>query len=291
MTAYYTCVCTEAFLSIPRDHHYIPKFYLKQWAGSDARLCEYKSLRSKIVVRCTFSTGTGYQRDLYRCEGLPDELAHQVEPKFMQMVDTRANYALEKIISGDTRPWDAKMRSAWIRFILSLRFRNPEAVYTIKQHIQEMWQRGIASLQASYATRRLPTDPPTFEEFMARVEPEAPQKGALILLQEIIDNDRVGPTIIGMHWSRVSLAASRLNMLTSDRPLNMTGLASKDAYIALPVSPSILFVAGHDDTWARRLSGADPRKVIKSVPMRSGITRWIIWPSVSSVLGSSPVRP
>ncbi len=27
------------------------------------------------------------------------------------------------------------------------------------------------------------------------------------------------------------------------------------------------------------------------MPMRSGMTRWIIWPSVSRVLSSSPVRP
>jgi hypothetical protein len=115
-------------MSIPRNHHYVPVFYLKQWTGADRRLCEYKSLRGRILTRRTFPAGTGYEKDLYRVEGLPDALAQAVESKFMHMVDTDAKHALEKIVSGDNTPWDARMRSAWTRFILSLRFRNPEAV-------------------------------------------------------------------------------------------------------------------------------------------------------------------
>jgi hypothetical protein len=37
-----------------------------------------------------------------------------------------------------------------------------------------------------------------------------------------------------MHWSRVALGGSKIPLLTSDRPLDMHGLAAKDAYIVLP---------------------------------------------------------
>jgi uncharacterized protein DUF4238 len=180
-------------VSIPRKHHYIPVFYLKQWTGADGRLCEYKNFGSRILTRRTFPAGTGYEKDLYRVERLPDALAQAVESKFMQMVDTEANYALEKIVSGSTTPWDAGMRSAWTRFILSPRFRNPEAVHVIKRQMQDVWKAGVDNLRANYDKLRRPTDPPTFEEFMARAEPEAPHKAALMLLQQIIDNQRVGP--------------------------------------------------------------------------------------------------
>jgi len=43
------------------------------------------------------------------------------------------------------------------------------------------------------------------------------------------------------------------------------GLASKDAYISLPIGPKMLFVAAHDDTWAKRLANTDPTKVVKNV--------------------------
>jgi hypothetical protein len=87
-----------------------------------------------------------------------------------------------------------------------------------------------------------------------------------MLLQQIIDNQRVGPTIFDMHWSRVSVAASNFSLLTSDRPLDMPqGLASQDAYIALPIGPKMLFVAGHDATWANTLASANPTTVVKNV--------------------------
>ncbi len=253
-------------MSIPRKHHYVPVFYLKQWAGADQQLCEYKRVPGKIVTRRTFPEGTGYQKDLYRVEGLPDALSQVVESRFMRMVDTEANYALQKIISGDPTPWDGKMRTAWTRFILSFRFRNPESVCIIKHHILDIWRAGVDNLQVNYDKLRRASDPSTFEEYKALAEPEAPHKAALILLQEIIDNPRVGPTIFNMHWSRVSVADSSIPLLTSDRPLDMPfGLASEDAYIAVPIGPKMLFVAGRDDALAKRLALSNPIEIVKNV--------------------------
>jgi hypothetical protein len=253
-------------VNIPRKHHYVPVFYLRQWTGTDGRLCEYRRVSHKIVTRRTFPDGTGYEKDLYRVDGLPDSLSQIVESSFMRMVDTEANYALQKIIGDDRTPWDGKMRSAWTRFILSLRFRNPESVYVIKRQMLDVWRAGVDNLRANYDKLRRVTDPPTFEEFMARTEPEAPHKAAANLLRDIIDNTRVGPTIFGMHWSRVSVAAASIPFLTSDRPLVMPhGLSSKDAYIALPIGPKMLFVAGQDDAWTKRLVAAEPTTVVKNV--------------------------
>jgi hypothetical protein len=286
-------------VSIPRKHHYIPVFYLKQWRGPDRRLCEYKRVVGKIVTRRTFPDGTGYERDLYRIDGLPEALAHEVESKFMHFVDTEANYALQKIIAGDPTPWDARMRSAWVRFILSLRFRNPEAVTVIKQQMLDVWKAGVDYLRNNYPRLRRATDPPTFDEYMARTEPDAPYKAALRFLQEIIDNQRVGPTIFNMHWSRVALGRSTIPLLTSDRPLDMHGLAAKEAYIVLPVSPSMLFVAGHNDTWAKRLSAANPTEVVKRINLTIvSQARKLVWGVndqqirfVRNRLSSSPDRP
>lgn len=252
-------------MNIPRKHHYVPVFYLKQWTGIDRRLCEYKRIAGRIATRRTFPDRTGYKTDLYRVDGLPETIAQAFESTFMHMVDTEASLALQKIVRADTTPWDGKMRSAWTRFILSLRFRNPESVDIIKRQMVDVWNGIVDGLRTNYPARRHPDDPPTFEEFMARAEPQAPHKAALRLLQEIIDNPRVGPTIFDMHWSRVALGASSISLLTSDRPLDMPGLGQRDAYIALPIGPRMLFVAGHDDTWEKRLGAADPTTVIKSV--------------------------
>ena len=88
----------------PRKHHYIPVFYLRQWAGADGRICEYRRvLPNRIVTRRTFPDGTGYKQDLYRIDGVPNPLSQAVEREFMRMVDTLANSALQKLVSGDVR--------------------------------------------------------------------------------------------------------------------------------------------------------------------------------------------
>lgn len=108
----------------PRKHHYIPVCYLKQWANTeDRRLCEHKLIPNRgVKPRRTSPAGTGYQLDLYRAEGLPDEMAQDFEKKFMNLVDTDASRALEKILMGDTDNWPEPLRSGWTRFMLSLFF-------------------------------------------------------------------------------------------------------------------------------------------------------------------------
>jgi hypothetical protein len=220
----------------------------------------------KIEARRKFPEGTGYKLDLYRVDGLPDPLAQAMEREFMHMVDTQANYALQKLIRGDTAAWDSKPRSAWTRFLLSLRFRNPEAVSIIKCQMVDVWKGILENMRVNYDEVPYEGDPPTFEDFVAQSESSMPYKAALTLVQEMIDNPRVGPTIFDMRWSRVSLAASRVSLLTSDRPLDMPhGLSERAAYIALPIGPKMLFVAAHDDAYEKHIASTDPTEVVKNI--------------------------
>jgi hypothetical protein len=79
-------------VSDPRKHHYVPACYLKQWANNshDRRLCEHKLIPGGYGVnpRRTSPNGTGYQIDLYRVDGVPDDVAQDLEKRYMHLVDT-----------------------------------------------------------------------------------------------------------------------------------------------------------------------------------------------------------
>jgi Protein of unknown function (DUF4238) len=238
-------------MSEPRRHHYNPVFYLNQWAGEDGQLWEIKKVRSKVEAQRKHPTATGFQRDLYRTDRVSGEHAQHVEKSFMSPVDNDAALALQKILSGDGTPWTGDERTAWTTFILSLLFRNPENVAIIKDHILTIWQQGLRALETDYAARRRPTDPDSFEGYVAMTNPAAPHIGASNFLMETISNERLGPTIFDMHWTRHNLRHSKLFLLTSDRPIVIPfGLGDPQAYIALPVSPSILFLAARDRGFA-----------------------------------------
>jgi hypothetical protein len=151
--------------------------------------------------------------------------------------------------------------TAWTTFILSLFLRNPENVTIIKDHIRDLWEHSKAALEANYAG--LPTYPETFDGYMALTNPAAAEIAASNLLMKTIANERLGQPIFGMHWTRHDLKNSKFQLLTSDRPFIMPlGLGDPRAYIALPVSPTVLFVAAHDPAFARSLAGLKQTELV-----------------------------
>jgi hypothetical protein len=245
-------------MDTPVKHHFNPAFSLKPWALTDGRLCEMKRIKGKVVPRRTHPNATGFQKNLYRTDGVPAEDEQHLELNVMRPLDTAADLALKKILSGDSTPWDSAERSAWTRYILSVMFRNPQVVQEVRKRVREMWGVGIQALKKNYADRRLPTGPTTFEDYYARTHPAAAEIGATNLLTQIIDNDRLGPTIFNMHWSRVPLRRSKVSLLNSDRPLDRPlGLNDPQAYIAFPVDPEMLFIASNDPTLARSIFEGD----------------------------------
>jgi hypothetical protein len=160
------------------------------------------------------------------------------------------------------------MRSAWTRFVLSLIYRNPEGINLIKPHMVECWNAAVEGLRANYDSRREPSDPPTFQEYMARTDPVAPHKIAMSLLEDIIDSDRVGTSISNMHWSSITVVGAKHSLLTSDRPMiRPYGLGS-----------GMLFIAAYDEERVKRLAAADPSAVVRfSNSLVVGQARSFVW--------------
>jgi hypothetical protein len=250
----------------PIKHHFNPAFSLKPWAGADNLVCEMRSINRKVSPRRCHPNATGFQKNLYKTEGVGLEKEQHLEVNFMKPLDTAAERALQKIMSGDMSPWEPELRKAWTIFILSLMYRNPAAVQEIKQHIADMWDAGVKSLEETYTEQRLPTDPATFAEYHAKMSPAAAQIGATNMMVEIISSQRVGPTIFNMHWGIVRVNKSRVSLLNSDRPIERPfGLHDPRAHISFPVGPQIIFIAANDARLGKRVGAADPTKLAKSM--------------------------
>ena len=117
--------------------------------------------------------------------------------------------------------------------------------------------RGIEGLAEKYLERRDPGGPETIHEFVQLAMPAAAAMDAAEMMVDIIDNNRVGQTIINMKWILVDLPQSKYELLTSDRPLvRPVGFDHPQAYLALPLSPRKLWLASHDDFFARKLKNS-----------------------------------
>jgi hypothetical protein len=246
-------------MELPRKHHYNPVFFLSRWAGKDGQLCEMKLINGKVVPKRRHPAGTGYIKDLYRTDGVPEEISQVLETNFMSPIDNDAATALDKIASD--QPLDAGDRIAWARFMLSLLYRNREGVEFIKTHMADILREATLALETDWAALRSPRDELTLAEASAVREPAAAAKSAANMLADIIANSRAVPDIATMHWMRIDLSASEASLLTSDRPLVFIALKDPKAYMALPIGPHDLFVAARDDRFLRALAAGDPTAI------------------------------
>jgi hypothetical protein len=203
------------------------------------------------VAKRRHPNGTGYVKDLYRIEGVPEERSQDLVSSFMSPLDNDAAIALNKIATDQFL--DPQDRVAWAWFMLSLLYRNRENVEFIKEHMADLRTEATAALEPEWAARRGPLDELTLADASAARNPAAAAKSAARMMADIIANSRAVPDT--MHWSRVNLRGSTLPLLTSDRPLVFVGLSDPRTYMALPIGPHDLFVGARDDRFTRPRTG------------------------------------
>jgi hypothetical protein len=133
-------------------HHYVPKFYLKQWAGVDGCVCEFsRAYQSKpghrapakppVKPRRVNPDGTGHLRGLNTFARLRPELANYLEHRFLKIVDSKASAILEMLNQDNV---DFRDRSSWARFMMSQLQRSPEVFDVLakrsRAHLRMTWQ-------------------------------------------------------------------------------------------------------------------------------------------------------
>ena len=77
-------------MSDPHDHHFVPAFYLSQWALLDDDVVEYCIKHRKLIAKPVGPKATGFERDLYAFPELPPEHAQHLESVFVNSADNVA---------------------------------------------------------------------------------------------------------------------------------------------------------------------------------------------------------
>jgi hypothetical protein len=91
-------------------------------------------LDRKIVPLRKHPNATGFMPNLYKIDGVPQEIAQHLEIEFMRPLDTEASIALDLILAGQAL--DERQRSAWTRYAVSRMFRHPFAVNFVNDHFR-----------------------------------------------------------------------------------------------------------------------------------------------------------
>lgn len=255
----------------PIKHHYIPAFYLSQWAVSGSKLVEYAKVHGgKIVAKRKGPEATGFQDRLYEMKGFDPENAQQFEEKYFKPVDTAAAEALGLLKSyGHAAPWTSKNKSGWTMFIMSLLLRCPEDIEAFRDWWHEDFGRTTLEVERDYQAKRKPTDPATFSQFLVAQPLKKKEEYMFETLKSLLAHDSVGRKISEMQWRVLETPASAPPLLTSDRPLLRTqSLEAERGHIALPIGPRLLFIASPDPRFLADTLRADQTRLVKELNLQ-----------------------
>jgi Protein of unknown function (DUF4238) len=264
----------------PRDHHFVPVFYLKQWASSSTnKVIEYSIKHGKFLAKPVGPKGTGYQTDLYSFPELPPNISQHIEDVFLRHSDNEAARALQRILAWDKSEWPPNMIQAWARCVMHLLLRHPDAIAEMRVAAKQIWEGTGEEAQRRYEQEiQKPGDPATFEEYLHRADPLAVEKSLMNMIIRAIDNEAVGTAIAKMIWKVVDVTRSPKTLLTSDRPVVMNNLRSPDGWIALPVSPTKLFIAVNAEKTAKLLDKGTTLELVETMNDRIvGRARRYVW--------------
>ncbi len=89
-------------------------------------------------------------------------------------------------------------------------------------------------------------------------QPEIPFRAAEVF-PSMLTSKTVIKALLSMHWKTSHLDKAKRRLLTSDRPIIMTnGLEQTDAYLVLPISARVFFLAYRSERGLRADSSTEP---------------------------------
>jgi hypothetical protein len=249
-------------------HHYIPVFYLKQWAGDNGQLCEFSRKYKQVKPRRTSPDGTGYVRGLYRLPNVAEDRADIIETAYMGTVDNDAARALQILTDKNSglRSLTEKMKVHWARFLHCMILRSPEYLASIEAILQRDAHDAVESYRETYASTRTDKEPATFEEFKMRFLANPLNTSAARIIHRLVNSETIVRKLCEMRWHVAEFSNPPNLLLTSDRPLVMTnGIGIVGGHIGLPVSPRQLFIAFNDEQGYRSVRAIRPKELIRTV--------------------------
>lgn len=225
-------------------HHYVPQFLLSGWKGADHRAGVFDLAQPSIAYDRTGPRHTGYEEDLWALtrEQVAGMSQQVLEQRFFNRIDGDASRVRLKLLDG--AEISASERSAWTRFLMSLRLRQPSIVReliassaeTLRQTLRQDTE--IAEVLAEHGETE------SVEDWTERNYPGLIENFGLSFFAKMGLDQNMQIKINSMSWCVIGFTAVNFELLLSDNPCIITpSILNHNCIIAVPISPKKAFFA------------------------------------------------
>ena len=200
-----------------KRHHYVPEFYLNQWAADCGKILTVRNIRNNIVRKWHAAKFTGFQFNLYSYhEDFDVEDRSEIETKYFKPLDDAGARIMSKIISKT--PLERKDAILWAQFITSMVMRTPESIAKIKSKGKHAIITEMSSAQNEYSSLKDKSDPDTPIDWLQIDRPGLIENFGLMQIPKIGLNEYAMRNVLSFSWQTVEFNNSSKPILSSDRP-------------------------------------------------------------------------
>jgi len=180
-------------------HHFVPQFLLRAWTkGSvDGSIEDIRLDIGGLPSSRRVPKSTGYKDDLYALSkpAVAGMKKQAIEKNYNLHVDNLAAIAHRTLLATGLRSLTKDQRADWVRFLMSLRVRQPDIVQKLKTESAEHLAQTLDEKPEEYDEIAKIDDPQTLAEWTEQHFPGLIENFGLSFFHEIANNPVVGEKI------------------------------------------------------------------------------------------------
>lgn len=246
-------------------HHYVPRFLLDAWKSKDDGLVSaFNWVHGGKFVQNRYSPkGIASKEGLYAVNGFADK--NQIETGFFTQVVDEPGADAYRAVMERTAELTETETLAWSKFVVSLMVRGPDTVadarargaMIVKKLMEDEQERrktvhGVYKNEISLAV---------FENAL----PHALSDMGPWAIRKVIDRPTLNDPILCAHWLTVDTSDASTDLMIGDKPIIYTGNMEEKFIVALPLTPTMLFLASNGAGFSSTIAACSKSQLVKNL--------------------------
>jgi hypothetical protein len=232
-----------------QKHHYVPRFYLDRWTSPlDKRLGYFQWINGALRYTRIGAKSAGVQTELYSLDKAFGRQRQQLETRFFTPdIDDPGARVIGKLVNDRADKLTPVEKAVFSKYLVAQRYRSPDFVAHIRAEGKLFMESMLERNEEIYQAAKQVEHPPSLREWIQSNMVGLEDSLGVGMLPNLVSQPDVINRICAMTWVVIDFSAAKHALMTSDMPVVFTcGIAERSCIVALPLSPTLAFMAGGD---------------------------------------------